>query len=223
MEKYISYCLYGKNPKYIVGAEKNIKINNDLLPDWKTIIYYDSSDLHLTNVDNLKRLGGVMIDIKSLDISKNVSYQMFWRYFIFEKNNISIVRDLDSRITKREVSYIDKWLNSENNYFVIRDHPWQSEIPGGLFGIKSPSNFWRFFVNFVKTNNLGWGVDQKMLEQYMNNVDMKKVSYFSFDKKEDYIPRDDKNFFIGIQLDENENVVSPNSTLALDYLKHLNI
>lgn len=223
MEKYISYCLYGQLQKYIKGAEKNILINKKLLPEWTTIIYYSSDDYDNNLIEDLTKCGAIMIDIKTLEISKYVNYQMFWRYFVFEKNNISIVRDLDSRITHREVEYINRWIDSYNNYFIIRDHPWQSEVPGGLFGIKSPNKFWGFFEDYVKLHSLGWGVDQIMLKSYIDNVDKKNISYFSYDNIQNYIKRDDENFFIGIQLDENDNVISPNSTLALKYLKDLNL
>lgn len=223
MEKYISYCLYGKNPKYYVGAKKNLEVNNRLLPNWKSIIYYDSKEIDKNFILELENLGYITKDVNLLEITKNVNYQMFWRYFIFENQVISIVRDLDSRLSDREVKYINLWLESDSNYFIIRDHPWQSEVPGGLFGIKNPNNFWNFFKTFVKNKNLGWGVDQEMLKSYIDGVDKKNISYFGFDKKENYIPRDDKNFFIGIQLDENENPVSPNSSLALEYLKNLNL
>jgi hypothetical protein len=223
MEKYISYCLYGNNPKYFVGAEKNILINKKLLPDWKSIIYYDSNEIPIDFVDKIEKLGGIMEDVSKLSITKSVNYQMFWRYFIFEKNCLSIVRDLDSRISNREVEYINKWINSFSNYFIIRDHPWQSKVPGGLFGIKNSKNFWEFFQDFVLKNKLGWGVDQTMLGQYIDNIEEQNISYFGFDKKSTYIDRDDKNFFIGIQLDETDNPVSPNSVLALQYLKDLNL
>jgi hypothetical protein len=223
MEKYISYCLYGNNPKYYVGAKKNLEINNKLLPDWKSIIYYDSKEVDKNFILELQNLGCITKDINLLEITKSVNYQMFWRYFIFEDSKISIVRDLDSRLSDREIKYINLWLESNSNYFIIRDHPWQSEVPGGLFGIKNPNNFWGFFKNFVKNRRLGWGIDQEMLKTYMDTINKNNVSYFSFENKSTYIPRDNKNFFIGIQLDENDEVLAPNSTLALEYLKNLNL
>lgn len=222
-KKYISYCLYGWQQKYIVGAIKNIQINKKLLPDWVTIIYYSSNEYDKSFINDFTQDGVIMIDVESLEISKNVNYQMFWRYFVFNENNISIVRDLDSRITNREVEYINRWLGSSNNYFVIRDHPWQSEIPGGLFGIKSSNIFWEYFKKYVKETPLGWGVDQIMLKSFMDNINKDDISYFSYEYKKNYIKRDDKNFFIGIQLDENDEVISPNSTLALKYLEDINL
>ena len=41
--KYLSFSLFGSDLKYYVGAEKNVLINNQLLPDWETVIYYPSN------------------------------------------------------------------------------------------------------------------------------------------------------------------------------------
>ena len=40
MKKIISFSLFGDDPKYYAGAEKNIILNKELLPDWETVIYY---------------------------------------------------------------------------------------------------------------------------------------------------------------------------------------
>ena len=36
--KHISFSLFGYDLKYYIGAEKNIVINKELLPDWTTVI-----------------------------------------------------------------------------------------------------------------------------------------------------------------------------------------
>jgi hypothetical protein len=40
MKKVISFTLFGYEPKYYIGAEKNVEVNKILLPDWETVIYY---------------------------------------------------------------------------------------------------------------------------------------------------------------------------------------
>jgi hypothetical protein len=51
-------------------------------------------------------------------------------YWIFEARGWRFVEIL------REVEYINKWLEEGSEYFIIRDHPWHSPVPSGLFGIK---------------------------------------------------------------------------------------
>lgn len=224
MNKIVSFCLYGNNVKYYAGAEENIKLNKELLPDWKTVIYYSPSNFIISYLEKLQELGAEMIDVSTIPLSNNVSYPMFWRYLSFLGNDIILVRDLDSRMSKREVEYIDRWLSNESKYLIIRDHPWHSHVPGGLFGVKNNDNkLIDFFKNFVSNNYLAWGVDQEMLSSYISSVEQNEILYFGYDKPETYIRRDDENFFIGIQLDENSNPIIPSATLALDYLKNLGL
>lgn len=221
--KNISYCLYGTDLKYYIGAEKNLIINSKLLPNWETIIYYSLSNFLPEYVEKLSSLGAKMVEVSSLNISKYLGNPMFWRYLVFYNKTPSIIRDLDSRLSNREVIYIKKWIDSDLNYFVIRDHPWHAPVPGGLFGLKDSKLIIQHFEEFVKINQLGWGSDQEMLNSFINKVGRDNLAYFGFDEKENYIPRDDENFFIGMQIDEFENPLEPNAILSLKFLKELNL
>ena len=224
MKKTVSFCLYGTDLKYYTGAEKNILINKELLPEWDTDIYYSPVNILDGYVTKLSELGANMINVTEIPIHSKINYPMFWRYLSFTKNNTTIVRDLDSRISKREVENINRWLDEGTNYFIIRDHPWHSLVPGGLFGVRNPhDSVFEFFEDFITNNLQGWGTDQDMLSSFMSKIEKTDVTYFGFDKHENYIPRDDENFFIGIQLDENDNPINPSATLALDYLKQLGL
>lgn len=222
--KYVSFCLYGDDIKYYKGAEKNITLIKNLLPEWTTVIYYSPSNFKLEYVDILNELGGKLINVDNIEFSKFLTYPMFWRYLIFFESGHSIVRDLDSRISEREVTYIENWVNSNKDYFIIRDHPWHSLVPGGLVGLKLDNNpIKEFFTDFVKHNGLGWGTDQEMLSEYFKNIDKSNIYYCGFDDNTNYIKRDDKEFFIGIQLDENDSPIVPSATMALDFLKSLHL
>lgn len=221
--KNISYCLYGSDLKYYIGAERNLIINSKLLPDWNTIIYYSVDNFLNEYVEKLSLLGAKMIEVSSLQVSRYIGYPMFWRYLIFYSKTPSIIRDLDSRISLREVKYIEKWMESDLNYFIIRDHPWHSPVPGGLFGLKDSKYIIPHFEQFVKTNTLCWGSDQEMLGSFITKTGRDNLAYFGFDNKKTYIPRDDKNFFIGMQLDEFEKPLEPNAILSLEYLNELNL
>jgi hypothetical protein len=221
--KNISYCLYGSDIKYYVGAEKNIEINAKLLPEWNNIIYYSLNNVLPEFVKKLTDLGAIMIDVNTMEISKYLGNPMFWRYLIFYTNQTSIIRDLDSRVSNREVKYIERWLDSDLNYFVIRDHPWHSVVPGGLFGLKNSNLIIPHFEEFIKTKPLGWGSDQEMLLSFIEKIGREDLNYFGFDDEKNYIPRDDENFFIGMQIDEFEKPLSPNAILSLNYLKDLNL
>jgi hypothetical protein len=223
--KYISYTLFGTQPKYYIGAEKNIELNKKLLPDWVTVIYYNEKNILDGWVEKLSSLGAEMRNITNFSFSDKdtIQYPYFWRFFSLLNDGISIVRDLDSRVSDREVEYINRWLNSECDYFIIRDHPWHSPVPSGLFGIKSKiKEFEDHFINFINTSDLRWGTDQEILHQYMENIDENYIFYCGLDRVDTYIPRNDKNFFIGMQIDENDNPLKPNAEVALSFLAELN-
>lgn len=47
--------------------------------------------------------------------------------------------------------------------------------------------------------------------------------YCGFNESENYIPRDNKNFFIGMQIDENDNPLEPSAIVALKFLSEMNL
>jgi hypothetical protein len=190
-----------------------------------TVIYYNEKNILDGWVEKLSSLGAEMRNITDFSFSDKdtIHYPYFWRFFSFLNDGISIVRDLDSRVSDREVEYINRWLNSECDYFIIRDHPWHSPVPSGLFGIKSKiQEFEDHFINFINTSDLRWGTDQEILHQYMENIDENNIFYCGLDRVDTYIPRNDKNFFIGMQIDENDNPLKPNAEVALSFLAELN-
>ena len=63
---------------------------------------------------------------------------MFWRFFpiLDDKVERLLVRDADSRFSKRECQAVQEWIVSEKSLHVIRDHPMHNApILGGLWGI----------------------------------------------------------------------------------------
>ena len=224
--KHISFSLFGNDLKYFVGAEKNIIINKELLPDWTTIIYYHPQNVLKDYVAKLTDLGATMIDVSNVKLGEkeSIHFPYFWRFLSFLENVPTLVRDLDSRLSEREVQYIRMWEESNQDYFIIRDHPWHAPVPSGLFGIKRKiQEFENHFIQFVNTSDLRWGTDQDILYQYMENIDKSNLLYFGYDKKETYIPRDNKQFFIGIQLDENDEPTKPSGEKCLQFLNELNL
>ncbi len=226
MRPIVSFTLFGTNMKYYIGAVKNTVEVNSLLPDWEIRIYYHSDFILTEYIKILSELGANLINVKDLTIGglESIHFPYFWRFLSFLEDTPSIVRDLDSRFSHREVSYINSWLKTDNDYFIIRDHPWHSPVPSGLFGIKRKINlFEEHFNEFIKNNELVWGSDQTILQLYMENIDKNNIFYCGYDSEENYIHRDNKDFFIGMQIDENDKPLVPSAIQALNYLKDLNL
>jgi hypothetical protein len=224
--KKISFSLFGNDLKYYIGAEKNIIINKKLLPDWVTVIYYHPQNMLNDYVEKLTSLGATMIDVSDIKLGnkESIHFPFFWRFLSFLDDGLSIVRDLDSRVSDREVQYIKQWEISGKDYFIIRDHPWHAPVPSGLFGInKKIKSFEEHFINFVNTDDLRWGSDQEILRIYMENISKENVFYCGYDIQTNYIPRDDKNFFIGMQMNENDEPTVPSGVQCLNYINEINL
>jgi hypothetical protein len=171
-------------------------------------------------------MGAKMIDVSSFSFGNRPpkDYPFFWRFISFFDDGITISRDLDSRLSEREVEYINRWVQSNKDYFIIRDHPWHSPVPSGLFGIiRKITDFEDHFNSFISSSDLRWGTDQEILHEYMSKISDDNIFYCGYDKPETYIRRDNKNFFIGIQLDEYDNPTKPSGEQCLQYLNDLNL
>ena len=224
MKKIISYSLFGDEPKYYVGAEKNIILNKELLPDWQTVIYFHPERI-IKNYDlKLKELGATLIDVSSVTLGGKDSafYSYFWRFLAFLEDGLNLSRDLDSRISTREVEYIKRWEESNKTYFIIRDHPWHAPVPSGLFGIRNRVDKFVDHLNtFIQTSDLRWGADQDVLYDYMQNIPREELLYCGFDDLSSHIKRDDRNFFIGMQLDEDDKPTKPSGEKCIDFLNEI--
>jgi len=226
MIKTIAFSLFGTEMKYYIGAEKNILINKTLLPDWTTVIYYHPQNIIEGYVEKLSSLGGIVVDVSNIKLGdkESIHFPYFWRFLSFLDDGLSIVRDLDSRVSDREVQYIRKWEETNKDYFIIRDHPWHAPVPSGLFGIKKfIQEFKNHFINFVNNEDLRWGADQEILRLYMENINKENIFYCGYDDRINYIPRDNKNFFIGMQMDENDNPTDPSGIQSLQYINEIKL
>jgi len=135
MTKVISYSLYGSNKKYCIGMLENLKINKEKLPDWDNYIYY-SEDVPKEYIEMYKEYNPILINCGKTDY---LWEGMFWRFRLFNDKDIDIFisRDADSRITDREIKFINDFISSNKSFHIIRDHP--EHIPvilGGMFGVK---------------------------------------------------------------------------------------
>lgn len=221
-----SFSLFGSDPKYYVGAIKNTILIQKLLPDWKPWIFYHPSMTQMDKIFELNDLGAVTKNIQEYNHPNPESFPYFWRFFAFLEDIPVISRDLDSRIDAREVLYIQNWLTSKKDYFIIRDHPWHAPVPSGLFGIQRKiTDFEDYLINFINTQSLAWGADQEILRLYMQdkNIESDDIFYCGYDIQTNYIKRDNKQFFIGMQMDEHDNPTDPSGYKCLEYLNEINL
>lgn len=162
MAKVVSFALWGTNKVYNDGLIENVNLVKELLPGFKVVVYCTPE------VTILQR------DLKDVDVRvirdhpPDFSF-IKWRYEpMFDGGiDICLVRDSDSRITKREVRFINEWLESGLPFHIMRDSPsHRSKIMGGMFGVRGG------FVKHLRDpfreyigRNKKYGIDEEALAE----------------------------------------------------------
>lgn len=167
MNKIISFCLYGELDFYCLGLIENIDLINKKYNDWKIYVYYGNIPEKILNILKNKQ-NTYLFECKHNEYNWE---GMFWRFLPIESKDIDIFlsRDVDSRITEREMKFVNEWINSKKLFHIIRDNPAHGiEILGGTFGIK--------VKEFNKISNL------KKIDYYKENF------YKRFNKNQDRQP-----------------------------------
>jgi hypothetical protein len=164
MKKVISFSLWGDLPKYYVGAERNIRMYNQLLSDWEPWVYCDYENFDRLSFIHKKRPFDKVRIIKRS--TRGDWTGMFWRFEPVKHDDVEMFasRDTDCRPCEREIVAMNGWSNSNSIFHIMRDHPWHNRpILGGLFAAKRQC-FSEFNLprSFDKSDNY-WQVDQDFL------------------------------------------------------------
>jgi hypothetical protein len=134
MQKVISYSLWGLNPKYYIGAIRNVEMAKTVYPEYKLKFYVDV----LVPRGILIQLEDMGAEITEMGVIGDFR-GMFWRFDAVNKYDIVLIRDTDSRLSLREKAAVDEWAESNSGVHTIFDHPYHSQqflIMPGLSGFK---------------------------------------------------------------------------------------
>lgn len=163
MKKVVAFSLWGDNPKYCIGAIKNVLAAKEHYPGWECWFYCGRS-VPSEIIQSLKSNGARVI-MKEVDGDWT---GMFWRFEPIADPTVEVMisRDTDSRLSRREAAAVNEWLESNELFHVMRDHPAHStEILGGMWGAKKPvlGDMMQLMKAYVKGNF--WQVDQNFLRE----------------------------------------------------------
>ena len=175
-KKVISFCLYGNLDLYCLGLIENIDLINEKYKDWTIYVYYANITEKILNILKNKK-NTYLFECKH----NGYNWEgMFWRFYPIQNKDIDIFisRDADSRITEREMEFVNEWINSDKIFHIIRDHPHpRIEILGGTFGTKVKDfnkNYNLKNIDYYKeifydrfSKNLDKQPDQKFLQTYI--------------------------------------------------------
>jgi protein O-GlcNAc transferase len=160
MKKLISLSVWGSNPRYVIGAHRQIELAAKYLPDWNVRIYTDDYKKfnHLKSVEVVRCEDG--------------SAGMYWRFMPLFEDTYDVIasRDSDSRFSFRECKAMNEFADSYMKFHVIRDHDshFQYPIMAGMFACRGGLPY------YIKDNmidcmlkNKSYLDDQNFLRDYV--------------------------------------------------------
>lgn len=171
--KAIAFSLFGNAPIYLHGAVRNAHLAEHFYPDWKPIFYCDEETVPSGTIADLAGLGAEV----RLYSKSEYPNGMFARFLVADDPTVErfIIRDVDSRLSWREVNAVNAWIQSGKSVHIMRDHPWHcSLIMGGLWGAKAGvlrnveqaiKTFSR--AKFIYSRETQYGADQEFLVRYL--------------------------------------------------------
>lgn len=132
--KLISFSLFGSNPLYLQGALRNANLAPLVYPGWN-VRFYVSEEIEDSLVRQLEDAGAEVVRKERLGEVDGT----FWRFLPVADASLEavIIRDVDSRLTKREALAVDEWLASGVDLHILRDHPCHRVVMmAGMWGCR---------------------------------------------------------------------------------------
>lgn len=207
MKKIIAFSLWGNNPKYNIGAIKNVHLAKTIYPGW-ICRFYCGKSVPTSTIDILREQKNCEVFIQEEDGDWT---GMFWRFYTMSDPSVEVMlsRDCDSRLCLREAQAVEEWLKSDKDFHIMRDHPWHTApIMGGMWGARCALKFKLGYIlhnklkNYLNDNR--WQVDQDFLRdcvftEVMSNSMVHGMHQFP-------TPRNGLEF-VGAVFDENDKTV----------------
>ncbi|KAF0976161.1 hypothetical protein FDP41_004836 [Naegleria fowleri] len=134
-KRVVSFGLYGKDPKYTIGALRNAELVKYILPGWVCRYYHDKT-VPKEVLEQLTEMGAELVDVSDSGITGDIA-GMFWRFLVADDPTVDryIIRDVDSRLNPREAAAIEEWIESNYAVHSMRDHPNHNyKFNGGMWG-----------------------------------------------------------------------------------------
>ena len=139
MKQVISYSLYGKQPRFMVGAVKNAQLAQVFFPGF-TVRFYVGNSVPTwvrSTLDLFPNVEQIQVD------EREDSTARLWRFRAILDSEVDVVlsRDADARLSYREVLAHQEFLDSQFDFHIIRDHPTGHGylISAGMFACKNKS------------------------------------------------------------------------------------
>lgn len=223
MKKVISYCLFGNMEMFNQGALINARLAKKYMPDWECW-FFVAANTYKPVVEELEKMDNVRIIYTGKPGDFTFTLRRF-EVFSYPEVDVAIVRDVDSRISGRDILCINEWMEdrfNKLNFHIIKDHPHghSAVMSAGMWGAKADAIRWikeeiEHFLSRPGVNRNQRGVDQEFLAERVHPRIIDNVLYHSTyytnktigDSVSKNFPSLDRypDNHIGAALDENDN------------------
>lgn len=167
-KRIISMSLYGADPGYLNGAIDNAVLVRRDWQGWTLRVYY-GDDVPESTLRVLRALDVELVPSSSAHGRDHAG--LMWRYAVLQDPNVTrfIVRDADSRLTRRDRHAVNEWIDSGHLFHVVRDNPYHvTEIMGGIWvavgGLIQPAMLYSFQSSTAETE---FNDDQVFLKRFV--------------------------------------------------------
>jgi len=161
----IAMSIFGNEKKYLYGCIENALIvqKRKMWRAWTLRIYYDHLPLQFVHL-----LQYLEVDVMQVS---NMHPGLFWRFYVINDTFIHrfIVRDSDSRLTRRDFNAVEDWIQSGRPFHVLHDHPRHltHKILGGMWGSIGGYLNSSLIDQFPVASKAYYGIDQDWLQKYV--------------------------------------------------------
>lgn len=168
-KRIISFCLWGNNKDYLLGALANAKLVNKVYPGWNAVFYVESETYknNLGLIDDILKFPNVTVLESEFPQNSDGMFQRFTP-LLYPQCDIFVSRDCDSRLNDKEYQAVLRWEQLSNAQFhSMRDHIFHRNPPilGGMCGFKNTGIINpRWIYNMMSYHKNGnYGDDQNAL------------------------------------------------------------
>lgn len=207
--KVITFCLWGSNPKYTIGAIKNAKLAKTVYPEWECW-FYIADDVPKDIKDELQKTS------KLIPMGAGNFDSMMWRFLPISDPSVNVFlsRDTDSRLNLREKVAVEEWLKEGTKLHVMRDHRYHdTAILGGMWGfngtiVNDINVMWNNFIKAYGSHN-HMDIDQAFLRHIIypkyNNDCTEHDEMFKKYNGRPFPTMRVNTEYVGANFDENDN------------------
>ena len=164
-DKLVSFSLWGDDDFYCFGAIHNSALMKSIYPDWKMIVFHDSTVPDIV----LEKLIENDVILKKMNDGFSFYSKAMRRFLAIDMTTEAVIfRDADSRISNRERYVVERWLNSDKTLHTIREKGHYKLIQAGMFGLKDiPFSMGDCVTKWLSQNDGKYGkqIDEYFLEK----------------------------------------------------------